>query len=333
MDLLTAADWADFIAKYPKAHLLQTSAWGDLKSEFGWTPKYLHQDGVGAMALFRRLPFGFTVAYIPRGPVGADDWSTFWPAVDELCKRERAVFLRVEPDIWQPVAPTWIQNNLSEFVESVQTIQPPRTVLISLEASEDELLAAMKPKTRYNIRLAARKDVIIRPSTDIAAFHQMILTTAERDAFGVHSRAYYQRAFDLFASQGACVLLMAEYEQQPLAGIMVFAQGETAWYFYGASTNHERNRMPTYLLQWEAMCWAKQKGCRCYDLWGVPDYPESVLEEAFTERSDGLWGVYRFKRGFGGGVRRTIGAWDRVYMPLLYRLYQLYTQRRRTPAT
>ena len=90
--------------------------------------------------------------------------------------------------------------------------------------------------------------------------------------------------------------------------------------------------MPTYLLQWEALQWAKNKGCKVYDLWGVPDYPENELEDNFLERFDGLWGVYRFKRGFGGQLKRTIGAWDRVYQPLLYKLYQLWSGRAQTPA-
>ena len=113
---------------------------------------------------------------------------------------------------------------------------------------------------------------------------------------------------------------------------MAFAHGDTAWYFYGASTDEERNRMPTYLLQWKAIQWAKGKGCKVYDLWGVPDYPENELEEGFLDRSDGLWGVYRFKRGFGGQLQRTIGAWDRVYQPLVYKLYQLWTGRHQSPA-
>ena len=103
---------------------------------------------------------------------------------------------------------------------------------------------------------------------------------------------------------------------------MVFYQGWRAWYFYGASSDEERNRMPAYLLQWEAMRWARLHGCREYDLWGVPDEDESVLEANFTGRSDGLWGVYRFKRGFGGKLARSVGAWRRVYNPALYRLYQ-----------
>jgi lipid II:glycine glycyltransferase (peptidoglycan interpeptide bridge formation enzyme) len=332
MNLLTSAEWDAFIQEHPETHILQASTWGKFKAEFGWSPKYLRQGNLGAMMLFRHLPLGYSVAYIPRGPIGAGDWAAFWPEVDELCRQEQAVFLRVEPEIWEPVGDSFIPEQLPGFKESHQTIQPPRTILIDLKGSEDEILMSMKSKTRYNIRLADRKDVTVHPSTDVKGFHRMMLTTGERDEFGVHSLKYYQRAYELFAARDACVLLVAKYEGQPLAGLMAFAQGNTAWYFYGASTNQERNRMPTYLLQWEAMRWAKRNGCQTYDLWGVPDQPEPVLEETFLDRSDGLWGVYRFKRGFGGEVVRTIGAWDRVYNPLLYRLYTLYSRRHRTPS-
>jgi lipid II:glycine glycyltransferase (peptidoglycan interpeptide bridge formation enzyme) len=115
---------------------------------------------------------------------------------------------------------------------------------------------------------------------------------------------------------------MAEYEGRPLAGLMAFAWGQTAAYFYGASSNEERQRMPAYAAQWAAMRWAKAKGCMSYDLWGIPDAPEGELEEQFTGRTDHLWPVYRFKRGFGGEIRRTVGAADRVYNRLLHRLYQ-----------
>jgi lipid II:glycine glycyltransferase (peptidoglycan interpeptide bridge formation enzyme) len=329
MHQLSTAEWAQFIQQHPEAQLLQTSTWGTLKSNFGWTPQYIRQGNLGAMVLFRRLPLGLSIAYIPRGPVGSGDWADFWPGVDDLCRKEKAVFLRVEPEIWEPVAPGFATANLPGFSVTHQTIQPPRTVLVNLEGSEEDLLGAMKSKTRYNIRLAKRKDVVVKASDDVAAFHHMMLTTGERDAFGIHSLAYYQKAYELFASEGKCALLVAFYQEKPLAGLMAFAQGKTAWYLYGASTNEERNRMPTYLLQWEAMRWARDQGCTSYDLWGVPDQPEEELEEQFTDRADGLWGVYRFKRGFGGEVCRTIGAWDKVYRPALYRLYQVYTRSRR----
>ncbi len=95
-------------------------------------------------------------------------------------------------------------------------------------------------------------------------------------------------------------LLLAEYEGRPLAALMVFALGRRAYYLYGASTDEERNRMPTYLLQWRAMQWARARGCLEYDLWGVPDEDEQTLEAQFETRRDGLWGVYRFKRGSAG---------------------------------
>ena len=332
MALLTSEAWDRFVEDHPEAHILQTSPWGELKSAFGWQPRYVQRGTVGALVLFRRLPLGMSIGYIPRGPIGSGDLANdFWPALDDLCKKERAIFLRVEPNVWEPVSDDFYHTHLPGFVPSEQTIQPPRTLLIDLEKDEDEILMAMKSKTRYNIRLAARKDVVVQESDDIDAFHRMMLTTGERDEFGVHSRDYYQRAYDCFAPRGACVLLLAEFEHQPLAGLMAFAHGDTAWYFYGASTDQERNRMPTYLLQWEAMRWAKKIGCRVYDLWGVPDYPEDELENEFLDRSDGLWGVYRFKRGFGGELRRTVGAWDRVYQPLLYKLYKIWSGRRQTP--
>ena len=91
--------------------------------------------------------------------------------------------------------------------------------------------------------------------------------------------------------------------------------------FYGASSNEHRNLMPTYLLQWEAMKWAKDLGCNEYDLWGVPDESLEKLESQFLDRSDDLWSVYRFKRGFGGELRRSIRAFDRIYRPGMFQIY------------
>jgi lipid II:glycine glycyltransferase (peptidoglycan interpeptide bridge formation enzyme) len=185
----------------------------------------------------------------------------------------------------------------------------------------------MKQKTRYNIRLAARKEVRVEISSDLETFNRLMEVTGTRDAFGVHSAAYYQKVYERFHPQGEVEILLASYEDIPLAAIMVFARGKRAWYFYGASSDSERNRMPTYLLQWEAIKWAKERGCTEYDLWGVPDADENELETGFTSRSDGLWGVYRFKRGFGGELKRSAGPWDRVYNPALYWLYTKWVDR------
>lgn len=324
MDELNATAWQQFLDAYPDAHVLQSAAWGELKAGFGWQPLRLQEGENGAQILFRRLLPGFTIAYLPKGPLG-EDWQSLWPLVHAECRRRRAIFLKFEPDIWQEPSSQQMMK-MPGFIPAAP-IQPRRTVIVSLHGSEEDWLARMKQKTRYNIRLAQKKGVTVRLSQDVDAYYHLMQVTGERDRFGVHSKEYYRRAFDLFAPSGSCAMLQAEYQGKPLAGLMVFCSGARAWYFYGASGNEERERMPTYLLQFEAMRWAAAKGCLEYDLWGVPDEEEEVLEAQFSERSDGLWGVYRFKRGFGGALMRSAGAWDYIYSPILYRLYQWYAGR------
>jgi lipid II:glycine glycyltransferase (peptidoglycan interpeptide bridge formation enzyme) len=182
----------------------------------------------------------------------------------------------------------------------------------------------MKSKTRYNIRLAGRRGVVVREGapSDLSAFSKLMSATGARDAFDVHAPAYYAAALGLFSPKGWMQLLLAEVEGEPVAGIMVFAVPPNAWYMYGASGDAHREKMPNYLLQWRAIQWAKSLACTNYDLWGVPDDDLETLEAEFTQRSDGLWGVYRFKRGFGGALVRMVGAWDLVCAPARYRLYR-----------
>ena len=331
MSEVSLTDWNNFLKEHPDAHLLQAGEWGELKSAFGWEPvRIILDDGTGAQVLFRRLPFGLTLAYLPKPAIsgqepalseveGSASSKQFWAEVDALCKQRRAVFLKVEFDAWDNET---VDTPHIALRTSAHNIQPPRTILVDLCGTEDDILARMKQKTRYNIRLAAKKGVMVRPWDDLPAFHKMMLVTGGRDGFGVHSLEYYQRAYQLFHPTGMAELLVAEFEGTPLAALMVFAHGKRAWYVYGASNDRERNRMPTYLLQWEAMRWARSKGAEEYDLWGVPDADEDTLEAGFTERSDGLWGVYRFKRGFGGELKRAAQAMDRIYNPLLYKLYE-----------
>jgi peptidoglycan pentaglycine glycine transferase (the first glycine) len=324
MPAVTPQAWDQFIANHPEAHLLQSRLWGDFKAEFGWQVRRMICGDAGAQVLLRRVAPGLQLAYLPKGPVG-ENWQPLWLELDRLCRSQRVIFLKVEPDCWQ----TGTDYSLAGFASSPQGVQPRRTLVVNLEGTEEAILARMKQKTRYNIRLAERKAVMVKPSSDLAGFHRMLQVTGVRDGFGVHSPGYYRRAYELFKPAGNCILLQAEVEGLPLAALMAFHYGEQAWYFYGASTDLERNRMPTYLLQWEAMRWAKGQGCCRYDLWGVPDEDEEKLEAQFEARSDDLWGVYRFKRGFGGQLRRTVGAYDRVYQPLLYQVYRLWLARRR----
>ena len=314
MPIVSLTDWNQFLAQHPNAHLLQTGEWGELKSAFGWKPVRIVSGDRGVQILFRKLPLGFTVGYIPKANFG----QSLWEEIDSVCKQNRAIFLKLEPDTWGQHKPeTWNPA----LRTSPHNIQPPRTILVDIKDSEEGILERMKQKTRYNIRLAERKGITVRAWDDLKSFHKMMFATGGRDGFGVHSLEYYQLAYELLQPKGLGEILVAEYEGKPLAALFVARNGNRAYYLYGASTDEERNRMPTYLLQWEAMKWAKARGCEEYDLWGVPDEDEATLEANFKTRQDGLWGVYRFKRGFGGELNRAAQAMDRVYNPLLYWAY------------
>ncbi len=313
-----------YLSEHPNAHLLQTGAWGELKSAFGWEPIRIVGQGMGAQVLFRHLPLGMSFAYIPKGPLVWDHKPepehAFWDELDVQCRKRKAIFLKLEMDGWEGEE----HSNLplpSTFIPSPLRVQPRSTLLIDLGGDEEEIFNCMKPKTRYNIRLAGRKEVFVTASSDVDEFHRLMTITSRREAFHVHSLEYYRQAYDLFQPQGMCELFFARLQDRPLAALMVFASGKTAYYFYGASADEERNRKPTYPLQWEAICWAKRRGCTQYDMWGIPDEAAEIPEDEVGEREDGLWGVFRFKRGFGGAVRRAIQTYDRVYNPLLYKLY------------
>jgi len=322
--------WEANLESRPNMHILQTSAWGLFKQNHGWYPKYLLTDDAGAQILFRRLPFGLTFGYIPKGPVGKN-WEKIITEAISLCQQENAFVLYIEPDMWENEDRSCSLISRG-FSSSPISIQPRRTMVLSLMGREEEWLNKMKQKTRYNIRLARKKEVVIKRSNDIKLFNDLIKVTGSRDKFGVHTAQYYEDVFELFSKNQDCVLLIAKYKKTPLAGIMVFARGERAWYFYGASNNLERNRMPTYLLQWEAIRWAASRGCTEYDLWGIPDEEPDILEKDFMSRSDGLWGVYRFKRGFGGEIKRTAGVYQKVINKPFYTAYSMLMKIRKIQA-
>ena len=323
MPVVSLTEWTQYLHKHPDAHLLQTAEWGELKSAFGWQPVRLVSGEAGVQILFRKLPLGFTIGYMPK----ANPDASLWSDIDSVSRKHHAIFLKLEPDFWEGENGAPI-TNYPPFMTSPHNIQPPRTIIVDIRDPEEVILARMKQKTRYNIRLAEKKDVTVRAWDDIESFHRMMLLTGERDAFGVHSREYYTRAHELLQPKDMGELLVAEYQGKPLAALFVARHGRRAYYLYGASTEQDRNRMPTYLLQWEAMKWAKTRGCEEYDLWGVPDEVEATLEANFETRSAGLWGVYRFKRGFGGHLRRAVQAMDRVYNPFLYWLYLRFLRNR-----
>jgi len=236
--IVSLTDWNHFLSQHPNAHLLQTGEWGELKSAFGWKPVRVVNGDFGVQILFRQLPLGFSIGYIPKANID----QSILPEIDTVCKSNRAIFLKIEPDLWDDQQPETLNVKLET---SPHNIQPPRTIIIDIKSTEDKILAKMKQKTRYNIRLAEKKGVTVRAWDDIEAFHKMMLVTGGRDGFGIHSLEYYKLVYELLHPKGFGEILVAEYEGKPLAALFVARNGHRAYYLYGASTDEERNRMPT----------------------------------------------------------------------------------------
>ncbi|HLI52111.1 MAG TPA: peptidoglycan bridge formation glycyltransferase FemA/FemB family protein [Thermomicrobiaceae bacterium] len=313
--------------------LLQSWAWGELKSRHGWEAVRLglmsgEQPVRAAQVLLRRVG-PLAVGYVPRGVAGVptDDAATaaFTLALDRTCRRRRGVVCFFEPESGQVIATDC--GDLG-WAPSQTVLQPLRTIKVKVDVSDDELLGRMKPKTRYNVRLAERRGVTIRlgSESDLPAFYTLLQETGRRDAFGIHEKGYYADTLRLLGENA--VLLIAEYDGQPAAAIIVARFGGEAIYLHGASASAYQRHMPAYLVQYAAMRWARERGCRMYDMWGIPetdDQPSVTSGDgnALNVR-DGLWGVYRFKQGFGGEIVGYPGVFERVYMKPLMRFWRRF---------
>jgi lipid II:glycine glycyltransferase (peptidoglycan interpeptide bridge formation enzyme) len=345
--------WNKLVASLPNPHLLQTWEWAQVKAKYGWTPiPQVWKDANGqpvaaAMLLKRTVPAGgfaarMSLLYIPKGPLM--DWNDaqlrtrVLNDLQALGRKHGAIFVKVDPDVAlgtgvpgredsaEDANGQAVASELSRrgWRFSSDQVQFRNTVLLDLTPSEDQILAAMKQKTRYNIRLAEKKGVTVRAGTtsDLPLLYKMYAETSARDGFVIRDQAYYQTVWGTFmrppastlqlANFPACEPLIAEVGGVPVAGLFLFRFAGRAYYLYGMSRDAHREKMPTYLLQWEAVRRAKAAGCTVYDLWGAPD--------TFDE-SDSLWGVFRFKEGLGGQVVRTLGAWDYAPNALTYGLY------------
>jgi lipid II:glycine glycyltransferase (peptidoglycan interpeptide bridge formation enzyme) len=303
----------------PGAHILQSWQWGELKGRYGWRAQRLAWGQEAAAQVLTRstLRGAVKVMYVPRGPLL--DWGNaalraqVLDDLQTLARRERAILLKLDADVPNP-EPLQAELGACGWRFSSDQIQFRNTATLDLTRTEEEILATMKQKTRYNVRLAAKKGVRVR-ATSAAEFdllYRMYAETSVRDGFVIRSAEYYKEVWSTLMQAGLAQPLIAEVENEPVGGMVLFKFGGTAWYFYGMSRDAHREKMPNYLLQWEALRWAQAHGCTTYDFWGAPD----ELDE-----SDSMWGVWKFKEGFGGQFVRGLGAWDYAPSPLLYKLY------------
>ena len=330
--------WNNTLAQMDYSHILQTWEWGQFKYETtGWVPhRWIIRDADQIVALCsigeRKIgPFSFM--YAPKGPAMNENCIDYIEELLELfqnkAKQHRAIWLKIDPDLAYAtgIPEEDYEDQIMEPGDSIREllvsmnwrfsedqIQFRNTITIDLTRREDQLLAAMSGNTRRKVRQAEKKGVTVRDGTldDLELLYQLYAATGERNEFLIRPREYYLKLWRYFMENDLAHPLIAEYEGKAIAHVILFHFGKTCWYFYGASSNEERDRMPTYALQWEAMKWAKKRGYQIYDMWGAPN---EFIED------DPMWGVYMFKQGFRGIVERRIGAWDYAPYPLLDSLY------------
>jgi lipid II:glycine glycyltransferase (peptidoglycan interpeptide bridge formation enzyme) len=318
---------------------LQTGWWAAFKARHGWKGlafRVTWQDLSGAersfplSVLLRRLPLGLTLAYVPHGPGDLEFLKEgFTERLKTLSRALRPLLpasivclrwdlltgtrvpggaLAGESEDEGAVAADPLPSPLGRpFRKPPADVQPADTVIVTLEADE-ALFARMHKKTRYNVRLAEKKGVVVEKSgvSGLSEWYGLYRMTAERDKISIHTEAYYR---DLFRLAPDLFLWLARFEGKLLAGNIVLKHGSQAVYLYGASSNEHRNLMAPYALQAAAMRDCRDRGATEYDLFGIPpdDNPDHPMH-----------GLYRFKTGFGGDRVHRHGAWDFVFRPVVW---------------
>jgi len=319
-------------------NILQSEFWGKFRAGPSWAPLAFHWEFQASsgqfLLLLRRFYLGLKFAYIPYGPripkdMKSEDMSRFLcvlaaelrPHLGAAC-----FFLRFDlaeearGEIPEPSPRRRIIQLNRPLRRASHHVQPQSTVVLNLDAGEEQLLANMHKKTRYNIKLAAKRGVVVRRYAGRSAivrldqWYLLCQETAARDRIAVRSMAYYKRLFGINESstRPRLSLYIAEHRGDVLAGIIVARFGDRTTYMYGASGALKRELMPNHLLQWTAICDARSEGAAEYDFFGVPHS---------NNPSHPMHGLWRFKRGFGGRTLHYLGAWDYSYRPVLYQMF------------
>ncbi len=313
--------WDAFLTKQKYSSFLQASQWLDFQKN--WSRKVFplavlgEREEILAVAglLLKDTPLKKPYLYCPRGPVlkeesglGEEVWKKLMKGIKDRAESEGAVFLRLEPSFFPP-------SDLTPLLERSVDIQPSRTLILNLDQEESSLLQGMHQKTRYNIRLAAKKGVEVRAGqrSDFDQVWKLLEQTGQRDGFRSHSKKYYQKMLD--TDQDLIKMKVAVYEGRIIAmGIFSFFS-PVVTYMHGASSYEYRSLMAPYALQWSAMTEGRALGYLYYDFYGIDE--------------DKWPGVTRFKLGFGGSILEMPGTFDLPFNQRWYNIYKFLRKIRR----
>lgn len=337
-EVTDSEQWNRVLEQHPRGHYLQSYDWGELYRYLGRTIYRLAAfDGerlVGAMMFVVTpvpIPFlgkYYNWLYCARGPAiekdNLDVLNALLTRVHEIAKITRAVVFKMEPNVLEEEDEAWLSYlQTSGFRVNQQSICGRRSWVLDLRPDEQKILAGFRKTWRYNIRLAEREGVEVREvktDEDFATYYRLLVVTSQRDGFFVHPQHYHKEMYRRYASRGDAMLFLAIHQGKAIAARMVIRFGDVCLDMFGASSNGDRGFPKTHILQYRCIQWAKSKGCNYFDFRTIP--------ESLDENEE-MYGVYHYKKGFGGFSRLHMPTQDYVYQPLLYLLWNFLLEQKR----
>jgi lipid II:glycine glycyltransferase (peptidoglycan interpeptide bridge formation enzyme) len=309
-------------------HPVQTWEWGDFQIGEGHKIYRLgvfdNEKMVSAYSVsFHKIPHtDYSIGTILRGPQVDEEMIK---NVRKIAIDEKAIFVKFEPDVYQKTFDA--NSNPSSFDVDMDfpylKISPkvafyPYSYIVDLTLSEDELLAKMHSKTRYNIRIANRYGVKVYEKTDDAGFKtylDLLFETTKRQGFYLHSRSYHENLWKTLKPTGMIHIMLSEYQGQVLSAFMLFTLKDKLFYPYGSSKFEHKEVMAQNLLMWEVIKFGQSLKLKKFDMWGSlgPD----------AQEGESGYGFHRFKQGYGGQLVQFIGTYDLIINPQFYKLYNL----------
>ena len=321
-------EYKNFLINNERCDFQQSLEWAKLKN--AWIREVILAEDenkkiIGSLLiLIRKFPLFGDLMYSARGPVcdihNKQVLSQITEGAKLLAKKYKAFGLRLEPEVelhdnkFREIVSNlgyYIKDDAKSFKEEIQAKNVLRLYLKG--KTEEEIFNNFHPKTRYNVRIAIKKGVIIKEGTkeNLKDFYKIMVITGIRDGFIVRPLEYFERMYDCMGPENMKILI-AYYKDKPISSTILINYGNKSSYLYGASSNEHRNLMPNYLLQWEMIKIALKNKSVLYDLRGI---------EGKADNSNGL---YRFKKGFGADYIELIGEVNYAFKPLTYKLYRIF---------
>lgn len=312
------AGWDDAAVRSPGGHVLQSSAWAEIREAHGWRAEF-HRLGEPlpvALVLWRPLPGGLCIGYVPRGPIVRDEsqLAAALAAMAGLARERHAIFVKLDPELDRTAAEEPLRQAGFRRAADIQPVLA--TLELDLAPEEDVLMAALEKDTRWSVRQASKRGVTVRDASgdaDLRALYDLYAETGRRASFITRTWDYYRRMWGTLIAAGHAKVRLAERDGAAVAGALVWRCGEREVYQSAATNDSGRSAYAAYALLWRCIIEARRSGARRFDFGGIP--------VDVTRRADPMYGPYVFKKGFGGTPRRFVGAHDAVPRELVYRAY------------